>query len=177
MSASIIRESGERLTFEATGRLGLSRDATVTTHPVERGADVADHSQAQAEVIVLEGVVSETRGGSRPEEARAFLDAVVLSGELVAVEHPRFGTRFRFVVEGYGCEYSTARRVRLSIRCRQVRIAEAVQVEIPPGQPVPVASDLAAATDAGRQGTTELDPRRDAQTKSVAAALADWLGG
>ena len=79
MSGAIIRESGERLTFEATTRLGIARDATVTAHPVERGADVVDHSQAQAEVITIEGVVSETLGGSRPEEARALLDAIVLT--------------------------------------------------------------------------------------------------
>lgn len=177
MTGAIIRPSGERLEFEATTRLGLGRDALATQHPVERSADVVDHVQPQAENITIEGVVSETLGGRRPAEAVQVMDAIVQAREPIAIEHPRFGTRFRMICTGYGIEYDNRYRARITATFTQLRVAEARRVEIPPGQPVPVAQDLADDQDAGRQSGETIDPTKDRRAKSIASQLTDWLGG
>ena len=71
------------------------RDAEVTEHPVEDGADIADHIRTLPAIVVVTGIVSDTplsataprRLGDLPsEEARAHFENVRLAREPITVE-------------------------------------------------------------------------------------------
>lgn len=176
MSARIIRADGEALAFEATTRLSFGRAVNVTAHPVEAGADVSDNAQADGETIQISGLVGVDTGGDAPDRARAFLDRIAVAGELVAIEHPRLGRREAMVCEGYTVEGMQARALTFAASFRQIRTVQPFVVEIPAGQPPPVAADLAAAQDSGRQAATESPPAQAARARSIAASLADLVG-
>ena len=176
MTARIVREGGDELVFDATQRFGLSRSASVTVHPVERGAEISDHSQADAETIQIGGIVGQHQGAARYRQALAFLDLITRTGEPLEVEHPRVGRRRDMVAEGYTLELEQAGGFRFELSVRQIRVASAVLVEIPAGQPPPVAADLAAADDAGRQAAEEAQPAQAARARSLAVDLGELIG-
>jgi hypothetical protein len=58
--ARIIRESEETIIFDAVLRETHEGDVDVTEHPVETGADVADHSRPRLAHLTLEAMVTNT---------------------------------------------------------------------------------------------------------------------
>lgn len=177
MATSIIRADGERLTFDAVPSLDIGRQVIVSQHPRERGADATDHAQALGQVITIRGYIGEHRGRAAQSAILRALDQIATTGEVVTVEGDRFGSRQRFVVAGFGQQFDPRAWVAVTIDLQQIEIVEPRTVEIPPGQPVPVASDLATEQDEGRQAGEELDPARDQRARSTLATIADWLGG
>lgn len=176
MSARIRRADGDELVFDATDRYETGRAASVTVHPVEEGAEVSDHSQPDAETIQLGGLVTQYLGRARYLQALAYLDRIVVTGEPVEVEHPRIGLRRNLVCEGYTLPLDQRGGFRFDASFRQIRIVGARVVEIPAGQPPPVAADLAATSEGGKQAAQEAPPAQAARARSLAVDLGDLLG-
>ncbi len=142
MAAIIVRADGSTLSFDAVTRITYSPSVTVTDHPVEDGSQVSDHAQRQPLLIALTAIVSEspfarvadTGGTEHTLAALAFLDAI--AEERVSVVDERLGTFADLQITRWPHTVDKLLRLEIPIEFKQVRIATAGYVSIPPSQPV-----------------------------------------
>lgn len=166
MGFAIERSDGFFLTLDSTIAQVFVSSAVVTEHPVESGVAITDHVQPQALRVAVEGVVTETPyqlqdsdlsmilfltdGPERTEAARAFMRS--LEGDLVTIVSDRVGTVESCVVERWVDTVDRFGRLNLSIDLRQIRIAEAEVVVIPPD--LPANAGMSSEQDTGDQATS-----------------------
>jgi hypothetical protein len=202
MSATIVRETGERVTFDATIRESHRKEARVTSHPVEDGVEISDHVQTQPRFFSLTVLISETpietpsfrvagaRSGltiteptlalapNRVQEIFDFLSAVMDDGEFVEVITPKFGLIPECLIVNMPLDISNINAGRFTISCRQIRRAELVTVSIPPLRPAPEAQAGAPdEVDVGQQPTEQLEePVEEAEDTSILYGIAETFG-
>lgn len=196
---TLVREDGVSFQLDATTRIAISSDVSVTQHPVEDGSTVSDHAQAKPRVITLYGIVTatpwagaDTSGGARMREALDTLEASV--GQLFDVVDPELGTFSNFTLSRYPAERGPLRKLPLTIELTEVRFATASYASVSAAD---IESDTVAATqadavDVGAVGTTTTTSTSTASTaatttatggaakaeadKSDLSQLLDWLG-
>lgn len=137
MAVYILYASGRDfpLTFDAILRENHQGTVTVTRHPVERGAAVTDHFQAEPLVLTLEGAVSEFSldGDADARIARALelLEELKLLGELVTVATPH-RTYDSMKLISYDASRDPARsgQVRASLSFESVRVVDSQVIAV-----------------------------------------------
>ena len=200
MSATIIRETGETVTFDATLRESHRVEVGVTDHPVEDGADVSDHVQPRPRSFTLAVLVTESPIAATPtfnastvarlvatpvllgapnrvREVFNFLQATADGGELVDVVTPKFGTIPQCVITSIPTEISNINAGSFSVGFRQVRIAERLTVQIPPLRPTGEAQSGAPdEQDVGVQPTENPESIDEAEDASILYGIAETFG-
>lgn len=186
-AVSIIRADGSTtLTFDATLDYTLQSSISVTDHPVESGGNVSDHAQVQPKTLAVRGIVTETPyanvdstgGADRVSRALEFLDAA--AGELLTVVTERFGTLENMVLTRYPTTADGVRRLLFDVELKQVRIATAGLIDIPPSAPTTAsaAAGLPDEQDVGEQPTTttEEEPAKEEADTSLLLDLLTAVG-
>jgi len=180
---TIVREDGRTtLTFDAVISYALTGTVSVTDHPVETGSTVSDHAQRQPKQLAITGIVSETPyasvassgGADRTAQALAFLDAA--AGELLTVVTAAFGTLQNMVLTRYPTTADNVRRFTFDLEFKQVTLATAGLVEIPPEQTS--SAGLPDEQDVGEQptDTTEDAPAQEEADTSLLLDLLTSVG-
>jgi hypothetical protein len=151
------------MTFPYT-RVDFAPEASVTEHPVELGGKVSDHIQARPTRFVVDAIVTNSPRsvamlGQPPNvnAALAFLSACV--GKLLTVILDGEGTFDSMALEGFPHSRTAVEGRPISLRFKEVRLATALSVTVPPSVPAPVAA-AGAPTEAplGQQATTAAVP-------------------
>jgi hypothetical protein len=143
-------------------RVDFAPEASVTEHPIELGAEVSDHVQQRSDRFTAEVYVTDSPAGSAPTQPRvqvalAFLKNAI--GKLLTVVLDGEGTFSSYVLEGYSHAKTTVEGRSIVLRFKQIRIASALSVTIPPGVPAPVAAAGAPTEEGlGVQATTAGTP-------------------
>jgi hypothetical protein len=186
VSVTIIRQrDGLAFTWDKALTELYEPATTVTVHPVESGVDITDHAQPQplAFTIQLEQTESPpatATGPDGPARVRQALDFLrSIDGELVDVVTTRLGTITDCLMRGFPHEITVLRKLPVTLRMQQVRIATSQAVIIPPEQPVPSeVTGFPDEQDAGAQATddTSEDPAQEARDVSIARELAESAG-
>ncbi len=165
----------ESFSFEVLD-VEYTKQNLVTQHPVENFADVSDHIQRQLDELYLRVIVTDTplsaaaspaAGSKSPiRAAEDFLERAALGTVSCAIvgrpTYPRTALlAWPWRQDKYG-------RAIFSLRLREVRIARALSVKIPPAASSSTAG-VPSRQDLGQQSTGEVDG-------SILAGLAG-LGG
>ena len=158
MSCTItIPETGDVASFDFL-RVDYVLEARATTHPVELGAEVTDHVQVMPLKMVVEVFVTASPLSSTPdpfavEDAVGFFERAI--GKVATVVIDGEGSFTSMVLEGAPHAKTTEGGRGFALTFRNIRIAAALSVTIPPRQPAPVAAS-GAPTEAplGQQSTT-----------------------
>jgi hypothetical protein len=158
MSCTItIPSTGEIGSFDFL-RVDYVLEARATTHPVELGAEVTDHVQVLPLKMVVEVFVTASPLSTIPdpfaiEDAVGFFERAV--GQVATIVIDGEGSFSSMVLEGAPHSRTAESGRAFSLSFRNIRIASALSVTIPPRQPAPVAA-VGAPTEAplGQQSTT-----------------------
>lgn len=134
--------------------ISYTQSAIVTEHPIELGAEVSDHVQPRSRAFTADLIVPSSPTGVVPtpfavQQALSFLDAAI--GQRLTVSIPGDRVYSNMVIAS-----STHRLVgtpdrRFSISFRQVRIALAISVNVPPFVPAAGSSGVSSLQDHGQQ--------------------------
>lgn len=182
----IIDGDGGVLAIEGVLEYTLESSADATEHPVERGAEIVDHVQVKAKRLRFRGQVTESPfarvsrsgGQARVARAREFLDRC--AGTLVTVVTDVLGTFENMTMVRWPVKRGTFRRIDLDLEFRQVRLAEAGLVSIPPEAPSTssAAAGLPDEQDVGEQPTTSssAEPEQEAADQSALLDLTEAMG-
>lgn len=186
MSVTLIRVSdGLPFTFDNAIAEFYEPSVLVTNHPVEEGVDVTDHAQRQPLPFAIRVLQTETPlgPGDGPDGAARLLAAIEYlrnaEGQLLDVVTTKFGTITNCLIESYPHEVSVRRDLPITVRMKQVRIATAQSVIIPPEVPVDSASvGFPDAQDVGIQATDDSadEPAKEADDQSVLFGLLSSTG-
>lgn len=150
-----------------------TKQARITDHPVEFGVDVSDHAQVLPIELVFQVQVTRSPlflpSPSSVELVTQWFERNL--GKQVNVIAPA-GIFGGFVLSRFSYDETVGQRV-FSVTVREVRIALAVSVPIPPRLPNPAAANgLASAADAGVQPPTPVPPPPPASVAAAIKALA-----
>jgi hypothetical protein len=149
------------MTFDVIS-VEFAPEASVTEHPVEQGFEVSDHIQVRAIRFTVEAWVTDSPLGTIPvplavQSAIAFLNGAL--GKLLTVAISGENTFQSMAIEGFVHRRTSEEGRGFSIRFKQIRVAQALSVMIPPSQPAAVAAAGAPdETDQGQQATTTGTP-------------------
>ena len=195
-SISIIDEFGTTFSFDAVREYSLNSSVTVTDHPVELRGSVSDHAQKLPKTLSFRGVVTETPydykdrgngGQDRVVRALAFLDSI--AGNLVTVVAEVFGTFENMALVRYPTTRTDRLKLEFDCEFKQVLLAEAGLVSIPPeatsapamadeaetGEQAPQsASSTTAVGSAAETGTTEAE--QEEADKSSLLEILEAMG-
>lgn len=179
-SIYLLREDGLVFQMDATTRIAISSDVTITKHPVETGATVSDHAQKMPRVITLYGVVTATPvegtgvtgGGSRLRDALDTLEASV--GKLFDVVDPKLGTFTSYMLSRYPTERARAAKLPFTIELTEVIFATAAYVTIAADDITDdvAASSQADAIDVGQVGAILIAVAAEATAAAATATAA-----
>jgi hypothetical protein len=151
-----ITETGLSHIFDVL-RVDYAPEAMISEHPVELGAEVADHIQVRPLRFTVDAYVTETPtyrlGPGALDMARTFLESAL--GKLLTVAIDGEGTFSSYALEGFGHSRTSIGGRTFACRFKQVRIAASISVAIPARLPAPVAA-AGAPTEAplGQAATT-----------------------
>jgi hypothetical protein len=159
-------------------------EASVTEHPVELGSEVSDHVQIKALRFSVEAWVTESPLSAIPailavQSAVSFLNSVI--GQLLVVSVSGEGTFSSMLLESFSHHRSSVEGRGFGLRFKQLRIASALSVKIPPGVPAAAAA-VGAPTELplGQQATSaaaNVSVLKDIKdTVSPAAFLSSLFG-
>lgn len=180
------RPGGERLTFDAWLSGSVDGAAIVSDHPIEDGAMVADHVQAEPLQITLTLAMSERPlgddGGPYGEErvtaALRFLDEAGRAGDPLIAVIPRVGTLSDMVLARWPANFDNRRAIDLEIVLRQIEFAavEFVRVPVEAISP-PARAGHQEEVDMGKQATEDRPVRERDVSPSLLTQIGGWLGG
>jgi hypothetical protein len=178
---TIVRnEDATLLVFDAVEVCGVNPTCTVTAHPVEDGATVADHVQRNPLSVTMRGWLSETPfvGSAaevdyeRVQKAIEWLTACVGKTLFLVT---RYGVLTSMVLVRWPYEVGQLRGLRFDLEFAEVVMAEAAEVTIPASKTK--ASGMASKRDAGEQGKSKDDPGGDKATEKDVSTLSSMLQG
>ena len=124
-------------------------EAAITEHPVEFGAGVADHIQVKPLRFVIETMITASPTIPTPgvvDLAIAFLEQA--QGKILNITIDGEGIFNSYALESWPHRLTVLQGRAFSLRFKQVRIATAISIIIPPRLPAPVAA-TGAATEQG----------------------------
>lgn len=169
---AILDIAGQILDFDAVLEEIHELPAEITSHPVQRGVEVADHVRPGPLVISIRAIVTESplrtpSFGSPADRPATVVDRLRLAqvrGEL-ATWLGRRGLHEDLAVGDVSAPYTSSRGVEIAFRLRQLRIAEAQLV------PVPRAATPAGQRlrDRGKQPTKDVE-----QSESLLSKLTGF---
>lgn len=172
-------DTGETHTVDVA-RVDFGANARVTDHPVELGAEVTDHIQVQPLPFTVEALVSDSPRLSSPVTLRntrmatTFFEGAV--GKLCTVVLDGEGTFQSYALESCAHTRTSELGRSYTLRFRQIRIASAVSVLLPPRLPAPVANvGQPTEQELGQQAAVPVDVPAESAAYAAAAALAGLL--
>lgn len=162
-------------------RVDFSPEASVTDHPVELGAEVSDHVQIRPYRFVVDVVVTDTPRASSLATLRTSAVAVTflerMVGQLCNVVIDGEGAFTSYVLESAAHSRTIERGRVFTLRWREIRIASAVSVTIPPRLPAPAAQvTMPDGANLGQQAATAADVASESTLYSLGATAAGALG-
>ena len=124
--------------FDAVLKLSHDRGLVITSHPVEEGANITDHSHVREKRLMLEIGMSDVGVGgfetrqSRSVSAFEILSVMMKSREPVTVV-TRLDTYRNMLIEDINPDEdkTTANGLRVSVFLREVKIVTAEKVTLP----------------------------------------------
>lgn len=128
----------DTFTFDNIDAFSVIPDISITEHPIELGTNVSDHAQVRNQTLSVVGRVTTTpllvpRPGSF-ELAQAFFERN--EGRLMTVVAP-LGVFTNCMVQTYPRTATVLQELIFPVRLKQVRLASAISVPIPPRTPAP----------------------------------------
>ena len=169
MAVTIIRANGASLTFDGSPEQAYTPTGRVTEHPVESGGTYGDHYVRLPDTETIPVVVTTSPGaiGTLPpgplrlEVARQWLEEA--AGQLLTVVTSRRILLNRMLI-GWGWKDTTRESRVFTLRLKQVQVATAQSVEIPPEAPRADGGDggsadveMPSAQDFGEQAKREME--------------------
>lgn len=174
-----IDRTQESWVFDNTETLGRGMTNIVTAHPVERGADVADHVQRGQLRRSYGTLMTDTpredspvvgSGPERIDRCAEFLERC--AGELLTLTHSLQGTQTNMLLASFSGDRGGVLEERFALEFTRLEYAEVTSVRVPPSAPIrntTAASSLPDGQDLGAQATTT--------TAGVAGAGGSATGG
>ena len=167
--------------LDATLSAEHSRSAQVTQYPVERGAPVADHIQADPDSLRLEGLITNARIGLAGDEqsqvdfagdAFDLLEEIHRAGEPVTIVSDLLIYPLMAITAlNYPRDTQTRDALRFTLTATQVRLAESRTVGIPASAvgaveaegdaPGTVAAQAPSQQSSGTKQTAEATPTQE----------------
>lgn len=189
MSGLITRADGQTFEFDVVVTEDFNPQNAVTDHPVEDGTVFSDHIQRKPLEFNVVGILSEnpfqvgqnaqlTTTATRLADATSFLD---IAGEnLVTYESVRFGEIENLTLTSWKYTVDILNRLQFTVGFKEIRIAEARIIRIPPERlPPKKKADVPETKPCSHQPPKEeKDPssdevQNDGQLKSFAAEGRD----
>lgn len=172
----LIHPDGSSFEFDAVLGGSLLTSDTVTTHPVEDGAAVADHVDRGPLVVTLSGLTTEsplkkgvTTGPERVAEALEFLGRARGQRLTLLTEDDRFGQIDGLVITRGVGTIRALRDLPLDLELVQVRTATAQLVQVQQDQRE--AAEFDEPADAGEQSTGASGSAADGEDTSLLHGL------
>lgn len=124
----------QAITFDSAPKVGVKRQAEVTSYPVENGADVSDHVQIKNNTFTMTGVITETPirlmrdmlysagvNGTRISQAITYLDQIFESRQpiILITEHKIFET---VILKGFSYDYESEFAMQFNLEFEQIRL-------------------------------------------------------
>ena len=122
------------ITFDSVPEVGVTREADVTSFPVESGSDVSDHVQIKNNRFKLSGIITETPirlmrdqlysagvNGARISQAIEYLDQIFESRQPIVLltEHRTFEN---VILQGYSYDYKSEFAMQFDLEFEQIRL-------------------------------------------------------
>lgn len=174
---ALIAQDGTQLTFDVVREYGVSRSVTVTEHAVESGANISDHARNNPTSFTCIGRVTGAPwdgpgvvgGAQRMAGAIAWLE--LHARQLVTIVSARFGVMPSMVLTKWPTKADSVERLDFQIEARQVVVATAGMVDIPPEAPATeeAATTLPDEVDVGEQPTTSTDATTSTSAATTSA--------
>ncbi len=159
-----IDDTQESWVFDNTMQIGRGMTNIVTAHPVERGADVADHVQRgqlrrSYSVMMSDTPMQDAQvTGSGPERSNrcaVFLERC--AGRTLTITHPLDGTMTNMLLGSFSGDRGGVLMESFALEFTRLEYAEVTSVRVPPSAPIrntTAASSLPDGQDLGAQATT-----------------------
>ena len=159
--------------FDAVLKLSHDRGLVITTHPVEEGANITDHSHVREKRLILEIGMSDVGvGGFETRQSRSVSAFEVLT-EMQESRRPvtvvtRLDTYRNMLIEDIKPDEDkdTTNGLRASVFLREVNIVKAETVTLPER-----VSAAPAKTGASNSGAVRPQPAPPAENRSALASL------
>lgn len=172
----LIHPDGSSFAFDAVLGGSLLTQDTVTTHPVEDGAAVADHVDRGPLVVTLTALTTESpikkgvsTGPERVSDALEFLERARGQRLTLLTEDDRFGQIDGLVLTRNTGTIRALRDLPLDLELVQVRTATAQLVQVEQDQRE--AAEFDEPADAGEQSTGTSGSEDDGEDVSLAHRL------
>jgi hypothetical protein len=172
--------AGLSMSFDVV-RVDFQNESIVTEHPVEFGAEVTDNVQVRPPRFVVEAIVTDSpllRPTAVPiplsvDLAIQFLEQA--QGKLLTIKIDGEGTWLNCILERWPHSRTHVKGRRFELGFKQIRIASALSVSIPPRLPAPVAQ--VGAPDEFNAGEQPTAPGVPTSTLSVGKdVITEFLG-
>lgn len=176
------RPSGETLAIDSWVSGNFERTSRISDHPIEQGALISDHAQADPLVITLSLQQSEAPlaeeglegpfGAERIQEAIRFFEAAWRGSEPLTVTIPRVGQFDDLLIARVPNELNVRQATTIELVLRQIEIASAIIVSVPIEAIAPPSrAGQQAAEDRGKQPTDDVP--EDPETPGEATGVPD----
>lgn len=161
MLSKLVGPSGE-VEFDAVINEVTTTDSNVTEHPVEEGADVADHVQIKSETLSLSIVIVGDRASEKLAQLQRFQQERELltflgveTAKQVVIENM---SRTRTALTGDGFEFS--------LSLRKIRIARLQEVKLVVPAKSVSKTQTKKTSSKGKQQPKKKKPKQKADTQS-----------
>ena len=124
----------QAITFDAVPEISVTREADVTSYPVESGADVSDNVQVKNNKFKLSGMITETPvrlmqdqlysagvNGARISQAIEYLDQIFDARQpiILLTEHRTFEN---VILKGISYDYKSEFAMQFNLEFEQIRL-------------------------------------------------------
>jgi len=160
-----------------------SKEALVTDHPVEFGADVSDHIRRLPDSVEINGIVSNTplvflsavtESPTRAEDAYEELRRIMDEGELVTVATTlREYSNMALTNLAVARDAASGNVMNATMSLREIIIAETQTVEAP----VPAAAANSKPVNQGKQAAKPANAAQAAKSQSILSSVGEALFG
>ena len=173
MSVTIFNQlvAVDTFTFDNIESFTVTPEISITEHPVELGTNVSDHAQVRNQTLSVVGRVTATPltvpNPLAFEDAQAFFERN--ERQLVTVVSP-LGVFTDCIIQTYPRTFTQVQELIFPVRFKQIRLASAVSVPIPPRTPAPpLQAGAPSAQDVGSQAAAAGPPPTSAAFAALAA--------
>jgi len=175
---TIIRESGDTISFDSWVEGTFDGSATLTKHPIEDGSKTSDHSQADPKRVTLSVKQSEAPlhadngpfGIARIQETFRILEEIGRSGEQITVDIPRAGSFDNMALARWPGTMRAGNSTEFEIVVERIDVAQTFFVNVP-------IEAIAPPARAGHQEEVDQGTQAAEETEETAGGFFDNLLG
>lgn len=150
----------DTFTFDNIDSFTVIPEISITEHPIELGTNVSDHAQSRNQTLNIVGRVTSTPltipNPIAFENAQSFFERN--ERQLLTVVAP-LGVFTNCMVQSYPRSATNLQELVFNVRLKQLRLASAISVPIPPRTPNPaLQAGAPSPQDVGGQATQAVPP-------------------